>query len=168
MWATQDVGLGYERNRWAAQLGPLFRLWESLTPSFSSITQLALPKTAASSSLDEFLVSEVVFAQQLVATVAGSLGSLSDLVLASGVLTPTLQVRSRRQSVYSAQTHWSSCIACTDRHGARKKVLLAKQLGGFLPNSQGHTQGLVFWYATGDAVTYDPAKHMTVHGIACL
>lgn len=92
--AMQDVGLGYERNRWAIQLGPLLRLWESLTPSLSSIAQLAVPKTAMSSPLDEFLVSEVAFAQQLVATVASSLSSLSDLVLGSGVLKPTLQVGS--------------------------------------------------------------------------
>lgn len=88
----QDVGLGYERNKWAAQLGPLLRLWESLAPSLSSIVKLTVPETASKSPLDEFLVSEVTFAQQLVATVANSLSSLSDLLLGSGVLTPTVQV----------------------------------------------------------------------------
>ena len=93
----QEVGLGYERNRWANQLGPLLRLWESLTPSLSSIAQLAVPKTTTASSLDEFLVSEVVFAQQLVATVASGLSSLSEVVLGSGALTPTVQVCSTGQ-----------------------------------------------------------------------
>ena len=88
----QDAGLSYKRDRWAVQLGPLLRLWESLTPSLASIVKLTLPKTASKSPLDEFLLSEVTFTQQLVANVASSLSSLSDLVLGSGVLTPTLQV----------------------------------------------------------------------------
>ena len=94
----QDAGLGYERKRWAVQLGPLLRLWESLTPSLASIVKLTVPKTATKSPLDAFLVSEVTFAQQLVANVASSLSSLSELVLGSGVLTPTVQVCSRPNS----------------------------------------------------------------------
>ena len=91
----QDAGLSYERNKWAVQLAPVLRLWESLTPSLASIVKLTLPNTASESPLDAFLVSEVTFAQQLVANVASSLSSLSDLVLGSGVITPTVQVCSR-------------------------------------------------------------------------
>ena len=91
----QDVGLSYERSKWAVQLGPFLKLWDSLTPSLSSIVKLTVPKAASKSPLDAFLISEVAFAQQLVATVASSLSSLSDLVLGSGVLTPTVQVCSR-------------------------------------------------------------------------
>lgn len=95
MFLLQDVGLSYERSKWAAQLGSFLKLWDSLTPSLASIVKLTVPRAASKSPLDAFLLSEVVFAQQLVATVASSLSSLSDLVLGSGVLTPTVQVCSR-------------------------------------------------------------------------
>ena len=85
----------YEPKKWAVQLGPLLRLWESLTPSVANIIKLTVPKTASKSPLDAFLVSEVNFAQQLVANVASSLSSLSDLVFGSGVLTPEAQVCSK-------------------------------------------------------------------------
>ena len=104
----QDAGLSFERNKWAVQLGPLLRLWESLTPSLASIVKLTLPKTASKSSLDEFLVCEVTFAQQLVANVASSLSSLSDLVLGSGVLTPTLQVGTKCLSALKPKL--SACV----------------------------------------------------------
>lgn len=84
--------MGYERMRWAARLGPLLRLWESLLPSLPNFAQLALPITASSSPLDAFLASEAGFAQQLVTTVSTSLASLSGVVLGSTVLTPQVQV----------------------------------------------------------------------------
>lgn len=95
-YILQDVGPSYERSKWAVQLGPFLKLWDSLTPSLSSIVKLTVPKAASKSPLDAFLISEVAFAQQLVATAASSLSSLSDLVLGSGVLTPTVQVCRRR------------------------------------------------------------------------
>ena len=89
--ALQESALGYERSRWAAQLGPLLKLWGSLSPSIPNFAQLAVPSTG--SPLDVCLASEVSFAQQLVASVSASLSSLSDLVVQSGVLTPQVQVR---------------------------------------------------------------------------
>lgn len=89
----QESALGYERNRWAAHLGPLLRLWESLLPSLPNLAQLAQPPTAAHSQpLDLFLASEAAFAQQLVTAISSSLAGLSDLVTGAGVLTPQLQV----------------------------------------------------------------------------
>ncbi|KAL0028751.1 hypothetical protein WJX79_004868 [Trebouxia sp. C0005] len=88
---SQESALGYERMRWAAQLRPLLRLWESLFPSVPNLAHLALPATASSSPLDAFLASEAGFAQQLVTTVSISLASLSEVVLGSTVLTPQVQ-----------------------------------------------------------------------------
>lgn len=163
--AMQDVGLGYERNRWAIQLGPLLRLWGSLTPSLSSIAQLAVPKTATSSSLDEFLVSEVAFAQQLVATVASSLSSLSDLVLGSGVLTPTVQVC--QLSVYREQAcrPYSCSVGC-NLHGGRMKLachnavrecpedVCLQELGGALLTNQVPVAWSEQWPGPEEPVAY--------------
>ena len=89
----QESALGYERNRWAAHLGPLLRLWGSLLPSLPNLAQLTQPPTAAHSQpLDLFLASEAAFAQQLVTAISSSLAGLSDLVTGAGVLTPQLQV----------------------------------------------------------------------------
>ena len=101
--AWQESALGYERTRWAQQLGPVLRLWESFTPSLFKLSQLALPATSAGSLLDAFLSSEVAFAQQLVVTVGTSLASLSDLVQGAGLLTPQVQV---------AKPPWLSCTIC--------------------------------------------------------
>ncbi|KAL0047749.1 hypothetical protein WJX82_010930, partial [Trebouxia sp. C0006] len=104
---SQESALGYERMRWAAQLGPLLRLWESLLPSLPNFAQLALPITASSSPLDAFLVSEAGFAQQLITAVSTSLTSLSDVVLGSTVLTPQVQELGRVLLTNQVPSVWS-------------------------------------------------------------
>ena len=79
-----------------ALLGPLLRLWQSLTPSLPNFAQLAASMqtlAAAQSPLDACLASEVAFAQGLVSTVAAGLGGLAEVTLGSATLEPRLQVK---------------------------------------------------------------------------
>ena len=86
----QESALGYERTRWAAQLNPLIKLWQSLMPSLPQFN--AMPKPASGSPLDAFLASEAAFAEQIAATVSSNINSLAELVLGSGVLALETQV----------------------------------------------------------------------------
>ena len=87
----QDSALGFERSRWAAQLTPLLKLWQSLAPSLPQLATMLPPPS--DSPLNAFLASEVAFAEQLFTAVSSSISSLAELVLGSGVLTPETQVR---------------------------------------------------------------------------
>lgn len=93
--AWQELALGYDRSRWAAQLAPLLQLWQSLTPSLPNFALLAssMQKLASSGTpLDACLASEIHFAQGLVNSVAAGLERLAEVILGSGTLEPKLQV----------------------------------------------------------------------------
>ena len=112
----QDSALGFERSRWAAQLTPLLRVWQSLAPSLPQLTtMLPLP---SDSPLDAFLTSEVAFADQLVTAVTTNISSLAELVLGSGVLTPETQVRPH----HIWRHHKSACTACGRRGDCKLHV----------------------------------------------
>lgn len=128
--------MGYERNRWAAHLGPLLRLWESLLPLLPNLAQLAKPSTAGPSQpLDLFLASEAAFAQQLVTAISSTLAGLSDLVTGAGVLTPQLQV-------------WQhACIA--SMLSATMLTATVQQAQLVVVEAEGKQHSLVFLLSTG-------------------
>ena len=118
--------MGYERNRWAAHLGPLLRLWESLLPSLPNLAHLAQPSSTGAhpQPLDLFLAAEAAFAQQLVTAISSSLARLSDLVTGAGVLTPQLQVWHTACIATTSATVQQTQLAVVEAEGKQHSLII--------------------------------------------
>lgn len=85
---------GFDRERWALQLGPLLRLWERLVgPVKFALGQLDASAAARfrSSPLDTFVAMERAHGRSLVQAVARSLGGLARVLAGQEMLTPETQ-----------------------------------------------------------------------------
>jgi len=109
----------FDRTQWRAQLAPLLQLWEKITSKNDKLALRPLPRLSKEakgeqlSPVESFVVLECQAAHDLITLVNDGLTALSNVVFASGLLTPT--IRDDGTSLMSNslpwrwQKYWNNC-----------------------------------------------------------